>query len=309
MADITIRQVRYFAVLSKVLQYQRAARQLGISQPSLSLQISALENAIGGRLVERKRNGLILTPVGRAVALQAEKVLREVDVLKDIAVPDQTDLGGTLRLGSSPTIGPYLLPRILRQLHLTYPDLKMVIRDGPPRELSEDLAAGQHDMVLTQLPLPEDDFRVVNLYREELHLAVPRDHPLAGRERVRPSDLAGEGVLTLRSAYAMHRQVAAMCQSVGANLREDFEGTSLDALRQMVSLGMGVTLLPALYAQSEVRREDADVIIVRMQPVQYRLVGLAWRTTSGNPASFLKLVEFVRQVIAEEFSEVVTLVN
>ena len=307
MSDITLRQIRYFSTLSATLQYRRAARQLGISQPSLSLQINALEDAIGARLVERRRNGLILTPVGRAAAAQAEKILREVETMEYIAGPSHAALSGTLRLGASPTIGPYLLPRVLRTLHQTYPDLKLVIRDGPPKELSEDLMAGRYDMILTQLPLTGDEARVQTLFREPLNLAVPRDHRLAERGQVVLADLAGESVLSLSPAYTLYGQVSGLCAASGATLRDEFEGTSLDALRQMVSLGMGVTLLPALYAGSEVRPPDADVAVIPLKPRMYRQIGLAWRVASGQPPAFVQFAEIIRDVVGSDFAHSVTL--
>ncbi len=302
MSAITLRQLRYFSVLSKSLQYRNAARQLGISQPSLSLQINALEEALGTRLAERRRSGLILTPEGREVAAQAEKILQDVERLQQIGGPSEDELAGTLRLGSSPTIGPYLLPRVLRQLHSAHPELKLVIRDGTPRDMIEDLLAGKHDLVLTQLPIARDDISHTFLFREPLHLAVPREHPLAGRDYVRKADLSGESLLSLNASYMLSRQVSDLCAASGARLRDDFEGTSLDALRQMVSLGMGMTLLPALYAGSEVKPGEGDVAITQMKPGLYRQAGLAWRRSSGTPASFLKLAEFVRGVAAREFA-------
>ncbi|NVK12817.1 MAG: LysR family transcriptional regulator [Rhodobacteraceae bacterium] len=301
MSAITLRQLRYFSVLSKSLQYRNAARQLGISQPSLSLQINALEEALGTRLAERRRSGLILTPEGREVAAQAEKILQDVERLQQIGGPSEDELAGTLRLGSSPTIGPYLLPRVLRQLHRAHPELKLVIRDGTPRDMIEDLLAGKHDLVLTQLPIARDDISHTFLFREPLHLAVPREHPLANRDYIKKADLSGESLLSLNASYMLSRQVSDLCAASGARLRDDFEGTSLDALRQMVSLGMGMTLLPALYAGSEVKPGEGDVAVTRMKPALYRQAGLAWRRSSGTPASFLKLAEFIRGVAAREF--------
>jgi len=307
MSQISLRQLRYFATLSKTLQYQRAARQLQISQPSLSLQIKALEDALGGRLVERRKSGLILTPMGREATLKIEKILHDVDALQHLTDAIEGDLSGTLRLGSSPTVGPYLLPKVLHRLHLDFPDLKLVIRDGPPRELVEDLTAGRHDMILTQLPLPGDELRVQSLFREPLQIAVAREHALSGQRKVYPSDLEGESMLSLTPAYALHRQIVALVQNSGAVLRDDFEGTSLDALRQMVALGMGVTLLPSLYVRSEVGTADPDVAVMPLQPMQHRTVGLAWRATSGSPGAFTKFGEIIREVVAAEFSAFVSL--
>lgn len=162
-------------------------------------------------------------------------------------------------------------------------------------------------MILTQLPLLEDDLRVQPLDREPLFLTVPRDHPLAVQTSVSADDLTEESMLTLSAAYAMHLQVAAFAQNAGAVLREDFEGTSLDALRQMVSLGIGMTLLPALYVQSEVSMHNADVVILPVRPAQHRTIGLAWRISSGQPPAFTKIGAFIRQIVEQEFANFVSL--
>ncbi|MEX0347915.1 MAG: LysR substrate-binding domain-containing protein [Paracoccaceae bacterium] len=307
--EITLRQIRYFAALATAGQYRRAARQLGISQPSLSLQISALEDALGLRLLERRRSGLILTPEGRDIAGLAARVLNEVGRMEGYASPLQTSLIGTLRLGSTPTIGPYLLPRVLRRLHAAYPKLKLVIRDGALRDLTEDLVAGRHDIVLTQLPVHSDEVQMQPLFREPLMMAVAQTHPLAGGDKARRADLEGQSVLSLSPAYALHRQIEDLCEATGATLLEEFEGTSLDALRQMVSLDMGVTLLPSLYVESEVRQRDGDVSVLHLKPGLHRTVGLAWRRNSGDPRAFHLFRDVIRQVVTEEFPHAVTPVS
>lgn len=303
MTDITLRQIKYFSVLSTALQFRKAARQLDISQPSLSAQISAFEDALGTRLLERKKSGLILTPMGREIAANVERILKDVEQLKHIAAPTKEVVSGTLRLGSSPTIGPYLLPWVLRQIHISFPDLKLVIRDGSPRELSEDLTAGKHDLILTQLPVAEEDMISEELYREPLKLAVAGEHRLADSTQVERGELKGEQLLTLNPVYSLHRQVTDLCYRSGAVMRDDLEGTSLDALRQMVSLGMGVTLLPSLYVQSEVKKELADVAIVKLSPEPHRHIGLAWRAASGRPAAYLQLAKVIRRIVRSEFGD------
>ncbi|PRY84707.1 hydrogen peroxide-inducible genes activator [Donghicola tyrosinivorans] len=302
MAEITLRQLRYFATLSRVLQYRRAAQQLGISQPSLSLQISALEEAVGAPLLERKRNGLILTPAGRDVAVRALHILAEVDGLMHRPLSAHEGLSGTLRLGSSPSIAPYLMPRVLRKLHEIYPDFRLIIRDGPSKALIEDLLAGTHDLILTQAPVGHDDVRFYPLFREPLLLAVDHGNPLAQQTSARLEDLSALTFITLDPAYTLHRQIKDLSELSGAQLRQDFEGTSLDALRQMVALGMGVTLLPALYSRSEVERADSDVCTIPLAPPRMRQIGLAWRRSSGEPAAFLEMSQQISQVARAEFS-------
>lgn len=307
MTEITLRQLRYFAVLARVLQYRRAAQQLEMSQPSLSLQINALEEAIGAQLLERKRSGLILTPAGRDVAQKAIGILAEVDGLMHRSTSGESGLGGTLRLGSSPTIAPYLMPRVLRRLHEKYPELKLIIRDGPSKDLVEDLLAGKHDLILTQAPVGHDEVSFHPLFREPLLLAVDTASPLARSKSARLQDLSSLTFITLDPAYTLHRQIKDVCELAGAKLRMDFEGTSLDALRQMVSLGMGVTLVPGLYSRSEVERADSDVCTIPLSPPRLRQIGLAWRKSSGTPVAFVEMAEHIRDVARSEFADCVKL--
>jgi len=293
MPELSLRHLRYFVVLSRALQFRRAARQLGISQPSLSLQVAALEEIVGTILIERRRTGLILTAAGRDIATKAERILADCDLLVNASATRREGLIGTIRLGSSPTIGPYILPQVLKRLHEAYPEFKLIIRDGPSRDLLDDLAAGKHDLILTQAPILRDDVRFHPLFREPLHLVVPRDHPLAGVETAHRRDLENEQLLSLNPAYSLRHQVETLAQAVGARMRDDIDGTSLDAIRQMVALGMGVTLMPRSYTQSEIDNSNGDVCVVALKPGLDRQVGLAWRASSGNPVSFLSLAEAI----------------
>jgi len=143
MDEITLRQLRYFAALAETGHYRKAAEHTGISQPSLSQQILRLEASLGIELVERGRRGAVLSPGGREVLDQARKVLDEVDVLRARAQAAREGVSGTIRLGSTPTLGPYFLPYVTRQLHQAYPSLKVVIRDAAPRVLQDELVEGR----------------------------------------------------------------------------------------------------------------------------------------------------------------------
>lgn len=298
----TIRQLRYFVTLAQTGQYRRAAERLGLSQPSLSQQIAALESVLGLRLLERGRRGAQLTPGGREVLQQAQKVLDDVEALMEVSGQIAHGGAGTLHLGATVTIGPYFLPRFLRHLHSANPDLKLVARDGVPRELLEELLAGSHDLILTQLPVPEQDFNVHPLYREPMLLAVARDHPLAGYSEVSRDALKGQDVLTLGAKLTLHAPLTQLCQDVGARLRDDYIGTSLDALRQMVAMDMGVTFLPALYALSEVPKTEGDVVLIPVKGGFYRQVGLVWRKSSGKPRLIGQFAEAAQSVVKKEFA-------
>ncbi|MEM8652958.1 MAG: LysR family transcriptional regulator, partial [Pseudomonadota bacterium] len=226
-AQITFKQLQYFSSLAELGHYRKAAERIGISQPSLSLQIANLEEALRLPLVERGKAGALLTPEGREVLERTQRILSEVTALTEISEQMKTGLAGTIRLGASPTLGPYLLPNVVKQLHELYPTLRLIIRDGAPRDLIDDLLAGRHDLILTQLPVNSSDVVVTRLFREPLRLAVALDHKLAGKSQAKDNDLSGENILALSNRYTLHTQISDLAQEVNANLRQDYEGTSL----------------------------------------------------------------------------------
>ncbi|MEC3861815.1 hydrogen peroxide-inducible genes activator [Mesobacterium sp. TK19101] len=306
--ELTLRQLTYFAALAETRHYRRAAERVGISQPSLSQQIVGLEAALGVTLVERGQRGAVLTPQGRMILAQTRRVLEETEHLRALAQGARDGVTGTIRLGSTPTLGPYLLPHVMRRLHAAYPELKVVIRDAPPATLQDELLSGQQDLILTQLPVPSGDLDAMRLFREPLKLAMALDHPLATRETIRDVDLTGVDVLSLSDAYRLHAQVAGLCEDLGATLRRDYEGTSLDALRQMTALNMGVSFLPALYVRSEASRDAGDVVVKPFRSGRLtRSIGLAWRRRSAHIRIIQKLATIISDVVRETFADHVML--
>jgi LysR family hydrogen peroxide-inducible transcriptional activator len=304
----TLKQLQYFVALAEAGHYRKAAERVGISQPSLSVQIGNLEQVLRLTLVERGRAGAVLTPAGREVLERSKRVLAEVATLSETSERLNDGLAGTFRLGASATLGPYLLPNVVRQLHQQFPTLRLFVRDGAPRDLLEDLLAGRHDLILTQLPVHSAEVTVTRLFREPLRLAVARDHRLARSTGVTDADLAGENILALTSRFTLHAQIAQLAQEVGATLRQDYEGTSLDAIRQMVAMDMGISFLPALYAHSEIAEPDGDVALVPFRHGRFaRSIGIGWRRTAGKQAGFAAFAEVIRTVAGDRFAGVVQL--
>ncbi len=298
---LTLRQLRYLVALDDTRHFRRAAEQNGVSQPSLSAQLQTMESTLGVRLFERSRAGVVPTPVGREVVQRARRVIDDVQGIAEFTAGAQHGLVGTIRLGAKPTLGPYLLPHVVRRLHRAHPDLRLYVRENAPRELEFELTRGVHDVILAQLPLAGGDLTVTRLFREPLYLAVAADHPLAGREAVEPRDLAGLQVLSLNPHYHLHDQIGALCEEFSAQLLRDYEGTSLDALRTMVGMGMGVAFVPALYALSEI--PDHGEVVVK--PIKgrsiARSIGLAWRASAGRADTYQEIAVTMREVAAQTF--------
>jgi LysR family hydrogen peroxide-inducible transcriptional activator len=294
----TLRQISCFVALAETGSFRRAAETMGVSQPAFSAQVKGLEAALGVTLIERRSSGAALTPVGRELLGKAGAVLEAARALSGQAQAAQKRLSGQVRLGVSPTVGPYLLPAVVGALHRDHPDLRLFIREGPPAQLGRELIAGEHDAALTQLPLVEDGLRVEELYAERLLLLMAVDHPLAALDAVPPERLAGVGVLSLDSRYQLHDQAARLCEAFGAELRTDYEGGSLDALRLMAAAGAGVAFAPELYIRSEVRA-DGDVVArpIRGRALSRR-IGLVWRRTLPDDRALRLLADIARDTFS-----------
>lgn len=303
----TLRQMSYFVSVADSGSFRRAADLLEITQPTLTSQIASLEERLGLLLFERSRTGTTLSPVGRELLPRARRVLEESRGFHDLASSLGREGAGTFRLGVTPTLGPYLLPTILPTIHAEFPDLKFYVREAAPTDLEEDLKSARHDLILTTLPITSRELVVAPLFREPLKLAIAREHRLANKKRINRMDLHGEEVLTIDEHHLLHRQIADICERFGAYVRRDYEGTSLDTLRQMVVMGMGLAFLPSLYVKSEIPAQDVLRITDIAGANVYRNHALAWRPNSSGRALFRDIANRIRSIAANELSDHVSL--
>lgn len=298
----SLRQLEYLVALAETRHFRKAAEKCGVSQPTLSAQIGTLEQRLGLLLVERGRAAVLLTDAGRRIEPIARQMLRQAQEIRDIAAAAQGRLGGIIRLGLPPTIGPYLLPRLLPDLHREHPSFQMHVREQIPESLAPSLADGLHDVILAPLPLRGHEIETVPLFREPLFVVAAQDHPLAGRDSLDRTDLRGQDVLALERGHQLHEQVDQLCAEFGARLRFDFEGTSLDTLRQMVALGMGISFLPGLYVQTVLTSDSGVVAMPLSGRGLFRTIGMAWRRTSPRIPDFRLLGDLVQATVARDFA-------
>jgi LysR family hydrogen peroxide-inducible transcriptional activator len=291
----TTRQLTYFVALAEAGSFTRAAERVGVSQPSLSEQMRALEAAVGGALFERG-GPAIITPLGRELLGRARAILLNLADLEDVCARSTDALVGTIRLGVSPTLGAYLLPSLVARLHRQYPALRVHVREALPRTLATSLANGEHDLILAQLPIAGKTFHSERLFREKLHLAMAADHPFGVKASIAAKDLQGQNLLTLVPEYGLARQVATLATEVGAVVLSDYEGTSLDAIRQMAGMGMGFAVLPDLYVRQEIREGDDVIVRPFASGRYYREIGLLWRVGAGRAPAFQLIADLLRAV-------------
>lgn len=289
----TLRQLEYLVALADLRHFGRAAQASHVSQPSLSQQLRALEQRLGVQLVERNQSSVELTPIGRDIAERSRKVIVAVEDIRETARLAEQGKAGTIRFGVTPTLGPYLMSEVISALHREQPGLRIYIREGIPDEQALELSRGQLDMLLSPLPIAGDDLAIEPLFRERLHLVAAPDHPLAQAARVTRADLRGIEILSLHSTHHLHRQVAGFCMELGMLLLRDYEGTSLDSLRQMAATGLALTILPDLYIRSEVGG-SAGVKVLEVEDWQpTRSIAAVWRNGAAYDAVFRKIAECV----------------
>lgn len=299
----SLRQLEYLVALADTLHFRRAAERTNTTQPTLSEQLKALEVRLGAQLVERSRSRVILTPLGLQVVEIARRMLSDAEEIRALSASGGKEMTGVLRVGLPPTVGPYLLPRVIPELHRVYPGLKLYVREDVPRSLPRALEEGRHDVVLCLLPIKGAELVSEPLFREPLHLTVGPEHRLARKRSVRRTELKGEDVLTLGPGHQLHDVVVGLCDDIGARLRFDYEGTSLETLHEMVATGLGITFLPGLYVRSAVSRNSGIRTVEVEGRAIFRSIGIAWRRSSARGKSYRGLARLLRNLIEKEFPE------
>lgn len=295
-AMLTLRQYEIFVALAETGNMGDAAMGLHLSQPALSQQLRTMEERIGLRLFERVPKGMQLTPSGRELLSAARGVLNAARDFHQAADRAAARPAGSIRFGVTPTIGPYLLPAVIKVLHERYPHLRLFMREGIPALQHAELAAGELDMVLSPMPIDGRGIHIEPLFREPLRIVAPPDDPLHAKDVVMARDFAGRTFLTLDHRHHYHRQLVAICEKIGASVLSDYEGTSLDALQQMVGSGVGLAILPELYIRSDAGGLDVVRIAEPKGWNEYRSIAAAWRSS----AAFAGLYAEVTEIIATE---------
>lgn len=287
----THRQLEYAVALAETGHFGTAAKRCHVSQPTLSMQIALLERQLGAALFDRTPGRVVPTAVGGEIVAAGRVVLATLDDMVAAATRGAKNLGGLIRLGVAPTFGPYFLPTLLPALHAKYPGLQLYIKEERPAVVEREVMAGTLDCGLGPAPTSGHALTFRKLCREAIYLGVSKDHPLAKSRIIRPDQLSGQRLLTLGKGHHLFERTRELAAQCGADLGEDYEGTSLDALHQMVLLGMGLSLFPQLYARAELR-EDEDIVLLQIAgwPAS-RDMGYFWRAGSGRATQFESLAK------------------
>lgn len=292
---MTLTELKYIVAVAREKHFGRAADACYVSQPTLSVAIKKLEEELDVKLFERSAGEVTVTPLGEEIVRQAQSVLEQAAAIKEIAKRGKDPLSGVLTLGVIYTIGPYLLPDLVRNSIKMTPQMPLMLQENFTVKLLEMLRTGEIDCAIVAEPFPDTGLAMAPLYDEPFMAAVPSSHPLSHKESVSTIELKNETMLLLGAGHCFRDHVLEVCPefaryaSNAEGIRRTFEGSSLETIKHMVAAGMGVTLVPRLSVPRDAletpRRRKTDEPHIRYLPIREedglpppsRRVVLAWR--------------------------------
>ncbi len=295
-------QLRYLVALAELGHFGRAADACAVSQSTLSAGIIALERQMDAALLERSGGKRpIFTPLGLEVVTRARDALATLAAVTETVQSARAPLSGPLRLGVIPTIGPFLLPRLMPAIAQAHPALKLWLREDQTARLTDDLDAGRLDLLLLALPCDCGEAETTPIATDPFYAALPRGHRLAANATVELAALAAEPLLLLEDGHCLRGQAQQACGlPAGVARGEAFAATSLHTLVQMVAGGLGATLLPKLAIDGGVLAGAA----VEIRPLAgfgsappARTLALAWRPKSPRASELRGLLPAIQAVV------------
>jgi LysR family hydrogen peroxide-inducible transcriptional activator len=289
---ISLKQLRYFDAVARIRHFGRAAEQCTVTQPALSMQIQQLEKTLGVQLMERGRNGVMLTEAGREIAVRATRILTETRDIVDFARRQGNVLSGPLHFGVIPSIAPYMLPALLPLVRDRFPDLDLHLRETQTHYLVDELIDGALDLLLLALPVDNPEVETIKLFNDRFLLAMPKSRPIPNRIRATPDLLQQDRLLLLEEGHCLRDQALSFCKLRRVDNIDTFGASNLSTIVQMVANGLGMTLLPELSIKLECRHDDIRLMRFA-DPQPRRVVGLAWRRSSPRKRHFVELGKLI----------------
>jgi LysR family transcriptional regulator, hydrogen peroxide-inducible genes activator len=290
---MNIRDFEYLVALAEHKHFRKAAEACFVSQPTLSGQIKKLEDEIGSPLLERSSRRVLFTESGLLLVDQAKRILSEIKRFQEMASGQCGAMTGPIHIGFIPTVGPYLMPRIVPTLKEQFPQLELYLHEAQTHQLVAQLEEGKLDCLVLASVEETQPFKEIAIYNEPLSIAVPSGHEWSKLVQVDMLALNGRTVLSLGDGHCLRDQALGFCFAAGAKDDERFKATSLETLRNMVAAGAGITLLPELSLPVE-KEKDGVCYIKAVNPVPSRSLVLVYRPGSPLRERFEQLATVIR---------------
>lgn len=279
---MTLNELKYIVAVAKERHFRKASESCFVSQPTLSVAVKKLEEELGVTLFERRKQNLLITPVGQKIIKVAENILEQSQLIKKLALESQGNLPTELRIGVIYTIAPYLLPKLIPSFQKRAPKVPVIIEENYTHILAEKLQSGEIDMAILSLPFDEPNIETYTLYEEPFKLIMPKQHSeIKGDLNAVIDSIEDETVLLLGAGHCFRDQVIEAFPNLmnlnteNNRLQKTFEGSSLETIRYMVASGAGISIFPC----TSLTNHDQSLFTIKelTNPTPTRKVALAWR--------------------------------
>ena len=242
---MNLRILEYLITVAELGHFTKAAKKCYVSQPTLSTQLKKLEDQLGVVIFERDNKNVMLTQAGIKIVNQAKQVLLEAKELTMIAKNSANPLSGKFKLGIIPTIGPYIIPDVLKLVKKELSNIKLIIVEDVVENLVQDLRSGELDAVVVSSPtrcIKGIDFKTIK--DEALYVAVNEDHALAQKKKITPSELLKEQLISLDESHCLRKIMTNIFDE--SHISKDFKASNLTTLIHLVAQNQGITILPKM---------------------------------------------------------------
>lgn len=266
-----LHQLRYFVAVAETENFTRASERSHVSQPSLSQQILKLESEVGHKLFHRLGRKAVLTEAGSAFLERARRILFEVEnATKELG--DHPSLGRRITVGAVQTVMPYLLTPFIAQLRESHPNLLVDAVEDFRGDLVRGVVEGDLDLAVVPLPVKDHRVAVEPLLTEPLMLVVGKRHPIASRSEISITDLSGETFVSLGDSSSLAAQIRAFFGDQKFQPRIGFRCAQVATLKQIIAMGLGISLLPELARQQDDRDTLTYLRLTGSQPTRELVV-------------------------------------
>ena len=272
--------MRYFDALATTRHFGKAAEMVAVSQPALSAQIAEMERLLDVKLIERQRSGAILTREGEELLPEVRDIIERADRLADRVKPRDGPFGGRLRLGIIPTVAPYLVPKLIPELRRCHPALGIELKELLTSGCIDDLKHGKLDCAIVALPVAGDGIESAVLFEDRFLIASAEDENTILMSPVTEDRVDVERLLLLEEGHCLRDQALAVCGTSAGRRVANYGATSMATLLQMVSHGMGITLIPEIAVKDEASRNRMRIVRFA-EPQPSRKIGLVWRSSAA----------------------------
>ena len=299
---MNLRDLEYLVAVGELKHFRKAAEKCFVSQPTLSGQLKKLERYLGVQLIERTTRNVFLTPIGEEIVKTSRIILADVASIENMVATYSDPMCGTINIGLIPTIAPYLLPLIVQPINAAYPQIEIILHEVQTDIMLEKLSEGTLDAGILAVPIEMKGLDEIILYTEPFYVAANDQHMFASKQSIKIEDLRDETLLLLEEGHCLRGQVMDVCSQTMTKVRKDFQGTSLETIRHMVSTGIGITLIPQTAIDYKNLIQNASIKYIPFKkPAPARRVGLLFRKTSNRKVCFEKLAASIQSIIQKEF--------